>query len=98
MPNRSGLAQWCAVGAALGAAALISTNAAAQTLVNPVVTNIQGCCEGGDATGANAWTNGNSTAAAGPADLPTPTKGMIVGKAPPKADTGWWTHGDIEIG
>ncbi len=45
----------------------------------------QGCCEGGSASGANAWSTGNATAA----DWPT----TAVEPVPY-----WWTHGDIEVG
>ncbi len=63
----------------------------------PVPGGPLGCCEGGSATGANAWTDGNYTAADWPAN-PAPATGMIIGKAPPAADTGWWTHGELEVG
>ena len=45
----------------------------------------QGCCEGGSATGANAWTTGNATSADWPATSIEPVPY-------------WWTHGEIEVG
>jgi len=90
MSNRVGfLAHACAVCAALGGMVLVSSDARAQ----------QGCCEGGAATGANAWTAGNATAAQWPADpVPPPYAGPIIGKAEPLAAPYWWTHGEIEFG
>ena len=51
MSNRAQLVRACVAGASLIGAVLISNAAFAQ----------QGCCEGGTATGANAWTTGNTT-------------------------------------
>ena len=51
MSNRAQLVRACVAGATLIGAVLISNAAFAQ----------QGCCEGGTATGANAWTTGNTT-------------------------------------
>ena len=62
----------------------------------------QGCCEGGSATGANARTTGNATAADWPADsTPPPANAApLVIKATPVAEPVpyWWTHGEIEVG
>ncbi len=89
MSNRVGLAHACVVCAALGGMALVSSDARAQ----------QGCCEGGSATGANAWTAGNATAAQWPADpAPPPYAGPIIGKAAPLSAPYWWTHGELEFG
>ncbi len=69
----------------MSGAGLVSTGAFAQ------------CCQGGSATGANAWTDGLSTsdlwaaydaAQAGNASLPV--------KAEPVPY--WWTHGELEVG
>jgi MtrB/PioB family decaheme-associated outer membrane protein len=44
----------------------------------------QGCCQGGSATGANAWTTGNQVNDWPPTNIsPVPY---------------WWTHGEIEVG
>ena len=51
MSNRARLIQTYVAGVNLVCVALISTPALAQ----------QGCCLGGTATGANAWTTGNTT-------------------------------------
>ena len=51
MSNRAQLVRAWVAGASLIGAVLISNAAFAQ----------QGCCEGGSATGANAWTTGNTT-------------------------------------
>jgi len=51
MTNRARLIQTYVAGVSLVCAALISTAALAQ----------YGCCLGGTATGANAWTTGNTT-------------------------------------
>jgi MtrB/PioB family decaheme-associated outer membrane protein len=91
MLNRGGLVQACLLGAVLNATALFAGNAFAQ----------QGCCEGGDATGANAWTEGDATSAQWPPN-PSPPPANIVTlpvKAPPPAPVPyWWTHGEIEFG
>jgi MtrB/PioB family decaheme-associated outer membrane protein len=95
MSNPVGLIQAGIVGAVLGAAVLMSTNAPAQTI--GAVPTQSGCCEGGSATGANEWTTGNATSANWPANWLTGSSSAIVTKAP-AADTGWWTHGEIEFG
>jgi MtrB/PioB family decaheme-associated outer membrane protein len=98
MSKRIGWGQAYIVGAVLSGAALVSTNALAQS-VGPVPT-APGCCEGGSATGANAWSSGNYTSVDWPSNpAPAPATGIVIGKAPPPpADTGWWTHGELEVG
>jgi len=91
MLKRAGLVQACLLGAALNALALFAGNAFAQ----------QGCCEGGDATGANAWTEGNATSAQWPPNPPLAPANIVAlpVKAPPPAPVPyWWTHGEIEFG
>jgi len=98
MSKRIGWGQAYIVGAVLSGAALVSTSALAQSI--GAVPTQAGCCEGGSATGADAWTTGNGTSADWPANpASAPATGVIIGKAPPPAaDTGWWTHGEIEFG
>jgi MtrB/PioB family decaheme-associated outer membrane protein len=94
MSRRIGLVQAWIVGAALIGAALLSTGALAQQLF-ATDPHVKGCCEGGSATGANAWTNGNYTSAQWPPDpaqLP-PNPLLVTGPVPY-----WWTHGEIEFG
>ena len=91
MLKRAGLVQACLLGAVLNATALFAGTAFAQ----------QGCCEGGDATGANAWTEGNATSAQWPPNPPPPPANIVTlpVKAPPPAPVPyWWTHGEIEFG
>src|SRR6516165_731190 len=91
MLKRAGLVQACLLGAVLNALALFASSAFAQ----------QGCCEGGDATGANAWTEGNGTSAQWPPNPPPPPANIVTlpVKAPPPAPVPyWWTHGEIEFG
>jgi Putative outer membrane beta-barrel porin, MtrB/PioB len=100
MSDRARLIRTCAVGASLIAAAWASTAAFAQ----------QGCCEGGTATGANAWTTGNTTdqtpanIAGATAPLPWDEVFTPVAVEPPPAlvkapvTPGWWSHGEIEFG
>jgi hypothetical protein len=82
-------------GAALAGSVLVYSAAHAQV----------GCCEGGSAIGANAWTAGNvqewpvgSSPLTAPAwQWPAP----MVGGASYKdggAEPYWWTHGEIELG
>jgi MtrB/PioB family decaheme-associated outer membrane protein len=71
------------VGAVLTGAALVSTNASAQDLF-AIDPHVYGCCQGGWADAANAWTNGNYTSDKWPFyGPPVPT---------------WWTHGEVEFG
>ena len=93
MLKRAGLLKACLLGAVLNASALFGGNAFAQ----------QGCCEGGNATGANAWTEGNATSAQWPPNPPPAPVNFIAlpTKAPPPSvESGpyWWTHGEIELG
>jgi MtrB/PioB family decaheme-associated outer membrane protein len=91
MLKRAGLVKACLLGIVLNASALFADNAFAQ----------QGCCEGGDATGANAWTEGNATSAQWPPNPPPPPANIVTlpVKAPPPAPVPyWWTHGEIEFG
>src|SRR5271165_5579307 len=109
MSHRMGLVQGCVVGAALTGAALVSSSASAQQFfgVEPyqffaVDPQVYGCCEGGSAFGANAWTNGNYTSAqlpvyappAQPYPSPLLTKDSVVLEPVPY----WWTHGEVELG
>jgi MtrB/PioB family decaheme-associated outer membrane protein len=58
----------------------------------------QGCCEGGSATGANAWTNGLATSDQWPVDPGAASNPFSMPlKAPPAVPT-WWLHGQIEAG
>lgn len=75
MSNRVALYRASIVGIFLCGAALISTSAFAQ----------EGCCTGGSATGANAFSTGIETSAYWPTTAVEPVQG-------------WWTHGDIEVG
>jgi MtrB/PioB family decaheme-associated outer membrane protein len=93
MLKRAGLVKACLLGAVLNASALFAGSALAQ----------QGCCEGGNATGANAWTEGNATSAQWPPNPPPAPVNFIalpVKAPPPAVEAGpyWWTHGEIEIG
>jgi MtrB/PioB family decaheme-associated outer membrane protein len=86
MANRLGLIQLLAAGTALSAAALAPTSAFAQ----------RGCCEGGTAPGANAWT-------AGLAAFPVPDWGPPAGPPfpvipNPASGRDWWFHGEVEAG
>ncbi len=83
MSYRGGLVRASVVGAVLSGAVLVSTDAFAQ------------CCQGGSATGANAWTDGLSTSAAWPAE-PWPADTAFPVKAEPVPY--WWTHGELEVG
>ena len=86
MLHRGGWVRACIVGSVLTGAVLVSTDAFAQ------------CCQGGSATGANAFTDGLSTNAAWPADpWLWPADNASLLKAPPVAPF-WWTHGEIEVG
>jgi hypothetical protein len=100
MSNRARLIQTYVAGVSLVGAALISTAALAQ----------QGCCLGGTATGANAWTTGNTTDQT-PANIvgataPPPRDQVFtpVAEEPPaplvKAPVipVWWSHGEVEFG
>ena len=101
MSNRIGLVQGCVVAAALTGTALVSSGALAQELF-AIDPQVYGCCEGGSAFGANAWTNGNYTSAQwpvyGPPAQPYPspllTKDRVVLEPVPY----WWTHGEVELG
>ncbi len=86
MSRRGGWVRACIVGAVLSAAGLVSTGALAQ----------QACCQGGSATGANAWTDGLATSDRWPAE-PAANATPLPLKAAPSAPS-WWTHGEIEIG
>jgi Putative outer membrane beta-barrel porin, MtrB/PioB len=93
MLKRAGLVQACLLGAVLNATALLAGSASAQ----------QGCCEGGSATGANAWTEGIATSAQWPPNPPPPPANIVTlpVKAPPPVAAPvpyWWTHGEIEFG
>ena len=93
MLKRAGLVKACLLGAVLNASALFAGSVLAQ----------QGCCEGGNATGANAWTEGNATSAQWPPNPPPAPVNFValpVKAPPPAVEAGpyWWTHGEIEIG
>jgi MtrB/PioB family decaheme-associated outer membrane protein len=90
-----------AVGAVLIGAGLVSTHAIAEDIY-PLDPHVWGCCEGGLATGANAWTNGDYRSAKWP-DLPppeTPDGAHLLTAAVPVAEPVpyWWTHGALELG
>jgi MtrB/PioB family decaheme-associated outer membrane protein len=90
MSHRVGLAQAGIIGAVSIGAALASTDALAQ----------QGCCQGGLADGANAWTNGNYTSDQWPANNPALPIGAawFPVKAPANPVPYWWFHGELELG
>ena len=94
MLKRAGLLKACLLGAVLNASALFAGSAFAQF----------GCCQGGDATGANFWTEGNATSAQWPPNPPPPPAASVTTlpvKAPPPVVAPvpyWWTHGEIEFG
>lgn len=89
MSYRSGWIQAGIAGAVLTGAALVSSNVLAQDATSlgtiGAVPTQAGCCEGGSATAANAWTTGNYTSDYWPSTVIEPA-------------SGWWTHGDIEVG
>src|SRR3974390_1414852 len=110
MSRRMGFVQACAVVAVLIGAASVSPGATAQELFwTPLFAPdffaldppVYGCCEGGLATGANAWTNGNYPPPKWP---PDPVPGLagpaplITKDAPAAVLPYWWTHGEIELG
>jgi MtrB/PioB family decaheme-associated outer membrane protein len=84
MSHRIGTVQVWIAGAALIGAALVPTASPAQDFF-AIDPHVRGCCEGGLATGANAWTNGNYTSDKWP---------FYAGPVPPY----WWTHGEMEFG
>jgi MtrB/PioB family decaheme-associated outer membrane protein len=86
--------------AALVGAGFVSTHAIAQEFY-AIDPHVRGCCEGGFATGANAWTNGNFTGAKWPAPPPiSPDGAVLLTGAVPVAEPVpyWWTHGAVELG
>ena len=90
MTNKAGLIPALMAGMGLSGAALIPAGTLAQ----------QGCCEGGSAPGANAWTDG---LAAFPQWLPVGAASpAAVSPALPEAKPApvpyWWFHGEIEAG
>jgi len=87
MARRIAVVRLCLVSATLIGSGFALTEARAQ----------QGCCQGGSAIGANAWTTGNATSDQWPAD-PATLLGMTIGAAPPANGSEWWTHGEIELG
>ncbi len=85
MSYRGGLVRAFIVGAVMSGAGLVSTDAFAQ------------CCQGGSATGANAWTDGLSTSDLWAAyDAAQTGGGPLAVKAEPVPY--WWTHGELEVG
>src|SRR6516162_8895093 len=68
MLKRAGLLKACLLGAVLNASALFAGSAFAQF----------GCCQGGDATGANSGSYGNPTSATGSQTLPRPPSGSAT--------------------
>jgi MtrB/PioB family decaheme-associated outer membrane protein len=100
MSRRIGLLRTCTVGAALVGAGFVSTRAIAQEFY-AIDPHVRGCCEGGFATGANAWTNGDFTGAKWPAPPPvSPDGAVLLTGAVPVAEPVpyWWTHGAVEVG
>jgi MtrB/PioB family decaheme-associated outer membrane protein len=95
MSYRALFVQTYIVGAALFGSVLVSATAQAQA---------PGCCEGGSAFGANAWTAGNHWAGWGvaapvfdPSDTwPAEAESQAGLKDEPAPY--WWTHGELEIG
>ena len=100
MSRRIGLLRTRVVGAALIAAGFVSTHAIAQEFY-AIDPHVRGCCEGGLAPGANAWTNGNYTSAKWPEPPPVSPDGahLLTGAVPVAGPVPyWWTHGAIELG
>ena len=86
MSHRGGLVRACIVGSVLSGAVLVSTDAFAQ------------CCQGGSATGANAWTDGLATSDVWAAyDAAQTGSAPLLTKAAPPVPY-WWTHGELEVG
>jgi MtrB/PioB family decaheme-associated outer membrane protein len=100
MSRRIGLLRTRIVGAALIGVGLVSTHAVAEDLI-VLDPHVRGCCEGGLAAGANAWTNGDFTGVKWPDPPPvTPDGAHFLTAAVPVAGPVpyWWTHGAIELG
>ena len=100
MSRRIGLLRTRVVGAALIGAGFVSTHAIAQEFY-AIDPHVRGCCEGGIAPGANAWTNGNYTSAKWPEPPPVSPDGahLLTGAVPVAGPVPyWWTHGAIEFG
>jgi MtrB/PioB family decaheme-associated outer membrane protein len=100
MSHLVGLLRTRVVCAALVGAGFVSTHALAQEFY-AIDPHVRGCCEGGFATGANAWTNGNYTSAQWPAPPPiSPDGAVLLTGAVPVAEPVpyWWTHGAVELG
>ena len=82
MSRRNGLLRTRIVGAALIGAGLVSTHAIAQDLI-AIDPQVRGCCEGGLAAGANAWTNGDFTGTKWPDPPPAQPSGAVAWPDPP---------------
>jgi len=98
MSHRALLVHTYIVGAALFGSVLVLAAALAQQ-------GPQGCCEGGTATGANAWTAGNATSDQWPAGSSplTNTEWPVTAESEAGLKDDiiapyWWTHGEIEFG
>ncbi|HML08952.1 MAG TPA: MtrB/PioB family outer membrane beta-barrel protein [Xanthobacteraceae bacterium] len=99
--KKIGLVRACVFGAVLGGAAFLSPSAFAQ--VADEIGKGPGCCQGGGASGANAWATGLSTSAAWPADpgmtaIYSAPPGMPTKAPPAPPPATWWTHGELEVG
>jgi MtrB/PioB family decaheme-associated outer membrane protein len=100
MSRLIGLLRTRVVCAALVGTGFVSTHAIAQEFY-AIDPHVRGCCEGGFATGANAWTNGDFTGAKWPAPPPvSPDGAVLLTGAVPVAEPVpyWWTHGAVEVG
>ena len=100
MSGRIGLLRTSVVGAVLIGAGLVSTHAIAQEFYG-IDPHVWGCCEGGLADGANAWTDGNFRSAKWPLPPPVSPDGavLLTGAVPVAQPVPyWWTHGAIELG
>jgi MtrB/PioB family decaheme-associated outer membrane protein len=100
MSRLAGLLRTRVVGAALIGAGLISTHAIAGEFY-AIDPHVWGCCEGGLAAGADAWTNGDFRSAKWPLPpLVSPDGAHLLTGAVPVAEPVpyWWSHGALEVG
>ena len=90
MTNKAGLIPALMAGMGLSGVALIPAGALAQ----------QGCCEGGSAPGANAWTDGLAAFPRWlPAGVASPAAvSPLLPEAKPAPVPYWWFHGEVEAG
>jgi Putative outer membrane beta-barrel porin, MtrB/PioB len=100
MSRGIGLLRTSVVGAALIGAGFVATHAIAQEFYG-IDPHVWGCCEGGLADGANAWTDGNFRSTKWPLPPPVSPDGavLLTGAVPVAQPVPyWWTHGAIELG